>query len=184
MPDTRAPDAIVSAQDEGIAPADASASFGDGEKTVAESAPPVSWPGAVTPSESAALLATAQASALDEERLRQIRAETERVSAVLASVFLEEEPPLQAAVPTAAEGDLPGLDALHGKLVRVLAKASTWSRADFEREAGACDLLPDGALEVINEWAYDHFNDALIVNGDPLTVRFELLPPEEIADAA
>ncbi len=125
-----------------------------------------------------------RASSLDEERLRQIRAETERVSAVLASVFLEDEPPAQVSLPATVQGDLPGLDPMHGKLVRILGQSSTWSRADFEKEAALCGLLPDGALEVINEWAYDQFDDALIEDGDPLTVRLELLPPEEIADAA
>ena len=78
---------------------------------------------------------------------------------------------------TPAPGGLPGLDAVHSTLVRTLTRSSTWSRADFEREAGACGLLPDGALETVNEWAYDTYGEPLIEDGDPVTVNLDLLPP-------
>jgi TerB N-terminal domain/TerB-C domain len=122
---------------------------------------------------------------LDEERVRQIRAETERVMSLLQNVFAEEEEPAAAAAPVVAAGDFPGLDGVHTKLVHRLATQPNWPRSDFDREATASGLLPDGALETINEWAFDHLGDALIDDGEPLSVNLELLSVfQGIADAA
>ena len=126
----------------------------------------------------------AEAGGLDEERLRRLRAETEKIGSLLADVFADDEAPTPPPSVTPAPGGLLGLDAIHSTLVRALARSPTWSRADFEREAGACGLLPDGALEMVNEWAYDAYGEPLIEDGDPVTVNLDLLPPEEIADAA
>ncbi len=116
--------------------------------------------------------------------MRRLRAETERIGSILADVFTGEEqvtPPLPT---TSTGGSLPGLDAVHTMLVRALARSRSWSRSDYEREAAVCGLLPDGALEAINEWAYDAFGEPLIEDGDPVTVSLDLLPPEDIANAA
>lgn len=126
--------------------------------------------------------------ALDEERLARIRAETERVSTVLAGVFQADE----AAAPAApvspkesAAGDLPGLGSAHSGFVRLLRERPEWPRADFEAAARGLGLLPDGALEAVNEWAYDHLGGPLLEEGDPLTVDLNLLASDpEIADAA
>jgi len=36
--------------------------------------------------------------------------------------------------------------------------------------------MPDGALETINEWAYDTLGEELVADGDPLAVNMALLP--------
>ena len=77
-------------------------------------------------------------------------------------------------MPTPASA-FPGLDAAHARLVEALGKSPTWNRPDFEREARACDLLPGGALETINEWAFDRFGDPLIEDGDVMTLDADLL---------
>ena len=127
--------------------------------------------------------------ALDEERLASIRAETERVSTVLAGVFQANEVAAPAApVPpeeTSVAGDLPGLGSAHSGLVLLLRERTEWPRADFEAAARSLGLLPDGALEAVNEWAYDHLGGPLIEDGDPMTVDLDLLASDpEIADAA
>ena len=35
--------------------------------------------------------------------------------------------------------------------------------------------MPDGALEAINEWSYDKFDEELIEDGDPLIINMALL---------
>lgn len=39
--------------------------------------------------------------------------------------------------------------------------------------------MPDGALETINDWAFDALGDALAEDGDPITVDAALLPPAQ-----
>jgi hypothetical protein len=129
--------------------------------------------------------ASLQPNLLDEERVRQIRAETERVMSVLQSVFQEEEDEPAAPTPPGEQGRFTGLDTLHTELVDFLALQLEVPRPEFDRKAIAGGLLPDGALETINEWAYDHLGDALIEDGDPLTINVELLSSfQGIADAA
>ena len=112
---------------------------------------------------------------LDAERIRVIKAETERVNSVLADIFVDDEPrPVPDDVPTPASA-FPGLDASHARLVEALGKSTTWKRPDFESEARACDLLPEGALETINEWAFDRFGEPLIGDGDVMTLDADLL---------
>ena len=129
----------------------------------------------------------AQPGPLDEERLQRIRAETERVSAVLADVFAEEteETVLPAELVQHGEAELRGLDGAHAGLVHLLVTAASWSRVDFEAAAKSCGLFPDGALEAINEWAFDRFDEPLIEDGDLLLINAGLLDRSSgVADAA
>jgi hypothetical protein len=114
---------------------------------------------------------------LNAERLRQVRQETERVSSVLADIFIEDEAaPQEAPVPHSdEEGAFPGLGAEYIALAEKLIAKPTWLRADFEAAAVEAKLMPDGALEAINEWAFDRFDEPLIEDGDTLIVNASLL---------
>lgn len=112
---------------------------------------------------------------LDPERIRIIKAETERISAVLADIFDEEEAQPMPASDTKASGPFPGLEGSHAALLGILRSAAAWDRADFDREVRGCGLLPDGALETINEWAFDHFDEPVIEEGDNLAINIQLL---------
>jgi hypothetical protein len=41
-----------------------------------------------------------------------------------------------------------------------------WSRAEFESLARACGVMPSGALDAVNTWAYDLFNDPILIEQD------------------
>jgi TerB N-terminal domain/TerB-C domain len=117
---------------------------------------------------------TAEAAGPDIGRLAQIRAETERVSAMLANIFAEIEAAPEMPEHT-GEGPLLGLDAEHMALTTRLLARTEWPRADFDAAATAVGLMPDGAMEAINEWAFDKYGDALVEDGDPVVVKLELL---------
>jgi hypothetical protein len=122
----------------------------------------------------------------DHDRLARIRAETERVSAMLAEVFVDDDAPLaQETVDVARNDPFVGLDAGHRALLKQLLPHAEWPRADFDAVASALGLMPDGAMETINEWAFDNHGDALLEDGDPVLVNLALLPvdPETAAAA-
>jgi hypothetical protein len=114
---------------------------------------------------------------LDAARLRQVRQDTERVSSVLADIFVEDEPaPQEAAIPNSDEADtFAGLGVEYIALAEKLVAKPTWLRADFEAAAVEAKLMPNGALEAINEWAFDRFDEPLIEDGDTLVVNASLL---------
>jgi hypothetical protein len=121
---------------------------------------------------------------LDPERLSRLQAETAAVSEILAAVFAEEEAP-KPAPPVAA--DLPdsrfkGLDAKHSGLAASLVTRPEWTRAEYEALVRGAGLMPGGALDTINEWAFDAMGEALAEDGDPVTVNAALLPPSQSED--
>lgn len=126
---------------------------------------------------------------LDVERIRRIRDETARVSGMLSEIFTDEdvaagiapprpaapEPPVSGGTQADSTGLFDGLDAAHARLLDAAAARESLDRADFEALARAEGLLPDGAIETINDWAFDRVGDPLIEEGDPIVVAVHLL---------
>jgi hypothetical protein len=125
--------------------------------------------------------------AIDMARVSAILRQTREVAQVLAPIYEDDAPfPAQPAVevPLAPSGSrFPGLGADHARLLEALCGKERWSRADYQAKAREFGLLPDGAVEAINEWAYDELGDELIEDGDPLIINVALLPdaPEKAA---
>ena len=53
----------------------------------------------------------------------------------------------------------------HAMLSKLLSRP-VWRRAEFESLARACGVMPAGALDAVNEWAYDHFDDPIVIEQD------------------
>ena len=66
------------------------------------------------------------------------------------------------------------LDLQSEGVTRLLAHPE-WPRTDFDAAATAVGLMPDGAMEAINEWAFDKYGDALLEDGDLVAINLELL---------
>lgn len=131
-------------------------------------------------------LSTAAATAgggfqLDRERIAALQKDTERVSALLSTIFTEDQettPPVsmepQDTEPTVSTGLL-GLDEAHSSLVRMLLSRPEWARQDLEDIAEDLELMLDGALEAINEAALDAFDAPLIEGENPLSINAEVV---------
>ena len=120
---------------------------------------------------------------LDAARIASLQEDTARVSALLSSIFVEEPAALATQTPDPepdseqdddAFGPL-GLDVEHSALLRLLLSRPEWTRSELEDAATDLDLMLDGALEQINEAAFDAFDEPLCEGDDPLTVNTELL---------
>lgn len=125
--------------------------------------------------------ASASPQGLDSARLQRILAETQQVSAVLGRIFqdAEDKPAAEHISPAApleeAPSPFPGLDAQHGALLQELASRAEWTREEYIRLTQTFKLMPDGALETINEWAFDKYDEALIEDGDSVSINRSLL---------
>lgn len=106
---------------------------------------------------------TASNVAVDPERLRKLRQETQEVSRLLSDIFVEDsvdEPPKTAAVEASAYA---GLDQAHAALLEAIDEADgELSRSAYDEVARRLGLLPDGAIETLNDWAFDRFDELLI----------------------
>ena len=126
---------------------------------------------------------------LDTARIAALQQDTSTVSALLANIFAEE--PMEPAGPsteiqpttieTSAEVDtapahsVMGLDEVHTTLVNQLISRPEWTREELLDLASDLDLMLDGALEKVNEAAYDAHDEPLTEGDDPVTVNREIL---------
>lgn len=113
---------------------------------------------------------------LDAGRVADVLADTARVSQVLGDVFTDGDDDDESNVDdTVPETDdrFSGLDASHMAVVSVLITRREWTEDEVGDLADEHQLMAAGALETINEWAFNKFDDALIeeydgyeINGD------------------
>ncbi|MEE5040667.1 TerB N-terminal domain-containing protein [Pseudomonas alliivorans] len=119
---------------------------------------------------------------LDMARVAQLQRETAQVSALLATVFTDEQ---EEQTPTMTE-DTPqgvpetgvrlyGLDPEHSAFLRLLVSRSEWSRQELENAASDMELMLDGALEQINDMAFELFNMPISEGDDPVDINPDIL---------
>lgn len=128
---------------------------------------------AIPPAPTPAAKPRASAVQLDPARLAALKADSERVSAMLGNIFAGEAEP----EPIADSEDDPevesilGLDATSSALLRTLLERTQWSRADLEELAADRGVMLDGALERINEAALDAHGSPLFEGADPVELN-------------
>lgn len=156
--------------DAGLAYSDLhAANIVDGPRTVRAAEPGV--PGEAIPSEP-----QASGPVLDASRIASIRSDTERVSSVLGRIFDAGD---EDEDRTHEHDDLclAGLDHKHAALVQDLVQREHWSEDAFEKLCAQHALFTSGALEAINEWAFETHDEALLEEYD----GYDVIP--EVAEA-
>jgi hypothetical protein len=112
---------------------------------------------------------------IDAERLARTQRETAVVSELLASIFEEEPAPIDApVVSVAVEPTFEGLDRSHAELVELLELKGAVSKSEFDERARAMKLLPEGAMERINDWSFERFDEPLLEDGDEIVMASHL----------
>ncbi len=99
---------------------------------------------------------------LDSIRIDSVMDDTARVSAVLGDIFVDDKQDIEFDERNDETELLPGLDYQHAAFVVELIDRSHWEDEEFERLAAQFNLMPGGALETLNEWAFEQFEEALI----------------------
>lgn len=118
--------------------------------------------------------------AIDAARLARIQGETSRVSALLATIFVEEEQEASASAVAAprptprATNGFDGLDGLHSELLTRLLSGPL-DRDAFDGAAAALRLMPEGAIETINEWGFDRFGEPVLDDDDIVRISPEIM---------
>lgn len=130
---------------------------------------------------------------LDPARVAELQKDTEKVSALLANIFTEAQERADEAAAESVEVELEteatestespkgllGLDEAHSALARMMLSRPQWSREELLDVAADLDLMLDGALEHINEAAFEAHDMALFEGDDPVTVNAEILEKVE-----
>jgi tellurite resistance protein len=167
---------------------DAGRVFNDLHVTAA--APKTPRPGVVPGSDSGAPESVARFQ-LDQEKVARLQKDTAKVALLLSSIFAEEQQQVTEAVEVAiedAESDvddelevgLLALDGQHTAFANMLLQRESWSRSEAADVAADLGLMLDGALERVNEAAFEHHDMPLVEGDDPLEVNREI---REVLDA-
>jgi tellurite resistance protein len=120
----------------------------------------------------------------DTQKIAALRSESAKVSEILGKVFddsAEEEeytPASEKEQIEPAEQALLGLDAEHASLLQVILQRTQWSRAEMEELCADHGLMTDGAMERINEAAFDRLECAILEGEDPIDVNSDLVSKE------
>lgn len=110
---------------------------------------------------------------IDAVRLARTQRETDAVAELLANIFEEDTMPAPVETPVASaanESSFEGLDGPHIELVELLERKGSIARAEFDQRARAMKLLADGAIERINDWSFDRFEEPLLEDGDEIVM--------------
>ncbi len=103
-------------------------------------------------------------------------ADSARAASYLAEIFADDESATSVPAPAgpgAASPDsvVAGLDPAHSALLRRLTARAEWVRAEFEAVTAEYGLLPDGALDTLNEAAIDASGEPVCEGGDPIEIN-------------
>ena len=122
---------------------------------------------------------------LNRERIAARQADTAKVQALLANIFsdsdeseaeiVEDTPPPEPPPNGASGRMLLGLDQAHSTLAMRMVARQEWSREDLLEMAAELDLMLDGALEHINDAAFDDFDMPFVEGDDPMVLNAEIL---------
>ena len=113
---------------------------------------------------------------MDPELISARLAESERAASYLAQIFTGDDTGSQAAVSTGLDtpdksGSAPGLDASHRIFLTRLADRPSWTRRELDATAAQLGLLPDGALEILNEAAFEAVGEPVCEGTDPVEIN-------------
>ncbi|MCK6505257.1 TerB N-terminal domain-containing protein [Myxococcota bacterium] len=119
------------------------------------------------PAANAVPAAAARGVQLDMARVQAQIAESARVSAVLAEIFRGEED-VRPPTPTPEVTSVAGLDAPHSLMIWRLRDVVSVGRAEWDALCVDLGILPDGAIDTLNEAAFDRVGDPLLTGDDPI----------------
>ena len=128
-------------------------------------------------------------SKLDKKKIASIQADTVALQAILGEVFDETgsngEPAVEPARTssdgpveanaTAHETLFPGLDQRHALLLYEVCNRDIIDQATFAALAQKHGLFPAGAMETINEWAFERFEEPVLDEGEPIEIAHHLI---------
>jgi len=117
--------------------------------------------------------------AIDSRIVREISIETDKVSSMLKNIFKDsasddaetENYSIKEDKTSKSSSPFSGLDFKHENFIKNLFLKKTWCHEEVETLARELGLMPYGALEVINDWAFECFGESFAEDGDKIEIN-------------
>ena len=118
---------------------------------------------------------------IDETILALHESQTTEAKSMLEEIFTSDEDDESESLEVAESfNDLNGLDQAHSQLFEKLCTQAQWSRNEVARICGDLNLMIDGAIETINDWAFDLVDAPVIEDDGEIYIDEEII--EEIRE--
>jgi uncharacterized tellurite resistance protein B-like protein len=111
----------------------------------------------------------AQAVQLDMTAVRAKLAESAHISAILDDIFTDDET-INTPSPPVTKAVIGKVASGYSVLLSRLVERPEWSRAEFETIAAECRLLPEGAIDTLNEAGFEHIGGPILEGDDPIQI--------------
>ncbi|MDR3205281.1 MAG: hypothetical protein LBV23_11185 [Deltaproteobacteria bacterium] len=112
---------------------------------------------------------------LDEKLIKIKESETSKVRLILNDIFNSDRADTPAHLSkNYSQSQTKGLDQPHSDLLRQLMTQENWERSYLAKICRDYNLMLDGALEVINEWAIKLIKVPIIEDSDPIFFNLSL----------
>jgi uncharacterized tellurite resistance protein B-like protein len=124
----------------------------------------------------------------DQSLLRRLMDETKIVAEILGKAMLDGDvspadevgSPQPISIVPLKDPRFGTLDIRFHHVLSKLLTRPCWGRAEFDSLARDLKLMPNGALDAINEWSSDAFDDPIIVDqGDELEIQSHLFESQQ-----
>ncbi len=114
--------------------------------------------------------------ALDRGKIAAMQKESLEVGRIINEIFEDEDEHVvrKPAQQEESVDTICGLDKNHSQLLTRLGQQVSWARSDYEALVEDMGLFPDGALEILNETAYDVCDEPLTYGEDPIIINSEV----------
>lgn len=113
---------------------------------------------------------------LNRERLKTYQTETKGVQSILETIFVSDSVDDEPEVPVMSETlSITGLSSKHQQLYTQLVIQAQWSLAEVETLCKSLNLMTDGAIEVINDWAFDQVGAPVIDGGSTVFIDLDVV---------
>ncbi len=118
---------------------------------------------------------------LNHDLIKIHESETDDVKAILGSIFVDEsiENEPEVVDTPAAKVVIAGLDDGHTRFYETLITKEQWASEEIKSLCDELNLMMNGAIETLNDWAFENVDAPLIDDGSTVFVDLELA--EEIA---
>jgi uncharacterized tellurite resistance protein B-like protein len=105
---------------------------------------------------------------LDIQKIGLIEKDTKEIQSILKPIFSDEEQSSEIELhhPKQVESDIQGLSTKHAELFHKLISQKQWSRDELSIICKDLELMVDGALETLNEFALEKVGEPLIEEYD------------------
>jgi uncharacterized tellurite resistance protein B-like protein len=123
---------------------------------------------------------------LDEEMIKVHEQETKDAQSILGKIFADDEgndDSKKDSIKTLEANmdfDNNGLDNKHQELYNILITKEKWSQAEIQLLCSQYELMVNGAIETINEWAYELVDAPVLEEDEDIFIDSEIV--EEISE--